>query len=231
VNQRVFRGAAWCVPWSTWAAESLAADYHVSATQIAVIPPGVDMKAWRMARPTSVSRTANLRVLFVGADLHRKGGEVLLAAFNALGDHVELDIVTRSDVVASDRVRVHRALRPNDVQLLDLYRSADVFVLPSLSETFGIAAIEASAAGLPVIASKIGGLTDIVRDGVSGYLLEPGDVSALAAALRRLGSDPLLRVRMGAQARKHALQRFDADTNARRLLDLVRACAVSEVPE
>jgi glycosyltransferase involved in cell wall biosynthesis len=108
-----------------------------------------------------------------------------------------------------------------------LYRSADVFVLPSLAETFGIAAVEASAAGLPVIASRIGGLQDIVRDGESGFLVEPGDVGALAAALSRLASDADLRARMGARGREHAEQRFDAHVNARRLLDLVGDCALS----
>lgn len=224
VNRRVFGEAAWCVPWSAWVADSLRDEYDVPAERIAVVPPGVDLDAWHFSRGAR-SPGDPLRVLFVGGDFVRKGGDVLLSAIAGLSDRVEVDVVTRSEVPPSSGVRVFRDMVPNDERLRQLYRSADVFVLPTRAEAFGIAAVEASAAGLPVIASRIGGLTDVVRDGETGYLLGPDDHAGLAVALDRLCHDEDLRLAMGAAAREHAERHFSAATNATRLLQLVKRAA------
>jgi phosphatidylinositol alpha-mannosyltransferase len=86
-----------------------------------------------------------------------------------------------------------------------LYRSADICVVPSVGpEPFGIVTLEAMACGKPVIASRIGGLPIIVEDGVSGFLVPPGDADALAAKIRLLLENKELRARMGAAARQRA---------------------------
>jgi glycosyltransferase involved in cell wall biosynthesis len=74
--------------------------------------------------------------------------------------------------------------------LVDLYRSADVFVMPSLVETFGVVLIEAMAAGLPVITSDSPGCRDVVRHNLDGVVVPPGDASAFAAAMRMLATAP-----------------------------------------
>ncbi len=93
------------------------------------------------------------------------------------------------------------------------YASADVFVFPSAMETFGLVLIEAMAAGLPVVASRLSGIPELVTDGKSGLLAPPGDVAALAAAIRRLHDDPALRQRLGQAARAAVEREFDLHGN------------------
>jgi glycosyltransferase involved in cell wall biosynthesis len=98
-----------------------------------------------------------------------------------------------------------------------LMRNVDVLVAPSHQEPFGTVVAEAMAAGTPVVATRVGGLPEVVEDGVSGRLVEPGDSPALAAAVL----DVLARrEQMGAAARAGA-QRFDADRYARRVAELI----------
>ena len=219
-NRAVFGQAHRCVGWSSWAARSIVDDYGVDPARVEVIAPGVDTQRFRPGSDRHDDGT--LRVLFVGGDFERKGGDDLRRAASSLPGDVHLTLVTRSAVATDDRTAVVGDLRPNDDRLVELFRSSDVFALPSAAETFGIAAVEASACGLPVVASASGGLSDVVDDGVTGFTVPPGDVAALADRLRRLADDGALRRRLGRAARQRALQRYDATTNARRLLDLVR---------
>jgi glycosyltransferase involved in cell wall biosynthesis len=90
----------------------------------------------------------------------------------------------------------------------DLLARCDVFALSSRSEGGPISVLEAMAAGLPVVASDVGGVGEIVVDQQTGLLVPPGDPDALAAALERLLADPALRHRLGAAGRERAAQRF-----------------------
>ena len=87
----------------------------------------------------------------------------------------------------------------------------DVLAHPADREGLGIALLQAQAAGVPVVASRAGGMPEAVEDGVTGLLVAPGDVPALADALRRLADDPALRESMGAAARARVLERFSVD--------------------
>jgi glycosyltransferase involved in cell wall biosynthesis len=95
------------------------------------------------------------------------------------------------------------------------YAAFDAFVLPSANEGTPVSAIEALAAGRPVVASRVGGVPDVVRDGEDGFLVEPGDVEGLAERLGRLAADPALRERMGGAGRDRVLGRYAVD----RLID------------
>ncbi|MCB9729562.1 MAG: N-acetyl-alpha-D-glucosaminyl L-malate synthase BshA [Deltaproteobacteria bacterium] len=90
----------------------------------------------------------------------------------------------------------------------DLLSRTDVFVLPSESESFGLAALEAQSCGVPVVASDAGGLPEVVADGETGLLAPVGDIEALSAAVLRLARDEPLRRAMGAAARARVLERF-----------------------
>jgi len=105
-------------------------------------------------------------------------------------------------------VKIESARSPLE-SLPALYKSADVYVQPSIVEPFGMAVVEAMACGLPIVASRTGGLMDSVLPGGNGYLVEPGNPSGIAGALDGLVSDPDLRVRMGAVSRRLAKERFD----------------------
>jgi glycosyltransferase involved in cell wall biosynthesis len=92
-----------------------------------------------------------------------------------------------------------------------IFRSWDIFAMPSLEEGFGMAALEAMAEGLPVVATSVGGLPEVVEDGQTGYLVPPSDVTALSERLRLLILDPKGRRAMGAAGRERARNLFSAD--------------------
>jgi glycosyltransferase involved in cell wall biosynthesis len=103
--------------------------------------------------------------------------------------------------------------------------SFDVFVVPSLTEreSFGVAAVEASASGLPVIASRIGGLPEVVLDGKTGLLVPPGDVDALAFAISCLLADPALRAQMGQAGRQFVLEHYRWEDNAKLMEEIYKS--------
>ncbi len=104
----------------------------------------------------------------------------------------------------------------------ELLAQADLFVLSSLSESLPVSVIEAMRAGLPVIASDVGGMAELVIDGENGYLVAAQDVSQMSQRLDKLIADPLLRQQMGSAARRRFEQFFTLEQNGTRLLALYR---------
>lgn len=226
-NLQVFNQAAYICPWSSWVGESLVNDYGVDERKIKVIHPGLNLKKWR-ADPSQKGEA--VRILFVGGDFERKGGGSLLQAYQALiqrfsPEEVELVLVTRSPVEALAGVKVFSYFEPNSPELIRLYQSSDIFVLPTYAEAFGIAAVEASATGLAVIATRVGGLVDIVEDGRSGFLIDPGRLEALIEKLTFLVENQEARSQMGKIARARTEKLFDAAQNAARVVDLLQEIA------
>lgn len=109
----------------------------------------------------------------------------------------------------------------------ELLAAADVFVFPSLYEGLGGALIEAMALELPVVASNIPALTEVVDDGVTGIVTEPGDAEGLASSVRRLLDDQALRTRLGTAARKRFDERFSLERSAARMVELYRSICAS----
>ena len=221
INVRNYAAATAVIAWSHWNKQSMVHDYHVPSDNVHVIPPGIELQKWR---PNAVkAANTRLRLLFVGGDFVRKGGRDLLEVFGSAGlnETAEVHIVTKDvSIRRVEGVYTYTDLDSNDPRLIELYRSADVFVLPTYADTFSIASLEAMAAGLPVIATDVGGIADIVEHGVTGFLLKPGDKNGLVDALKYLISNHDARVQFGLEARKRVEKNFDNQKNARRILEL-----------
>ena len=236
-NRATFHAATALVTWCRWAKESLVTDYGVEPGKVTVIPPGVDMDKWAFGRAkadATVLSSGPARLLFVGADFKRKGGEFLVEAFrNGLNQNCELDIVTRDRDAARElknieNLRVHTDLTANHPTLRELYSRADLFVFPTLGDCLPIAVMEAMAAGLPVIATEVGALREEVEHGVNGLIVPPRNANAIIEAVNVLTQDLAKRRAMSAASRAMAEERFDAKRNYNAILALMKTCAAQK---
>lgn len=175
----------------------------LGARGVAVIPSGVDVaeEVGNEDEPPFV--------LYAGRLSPEKGVLELVAAANGI------PLVIVGDGPLRDQVPGARGFVAHD-ELLQLYERAAVVAVPSYREGFGVVCAEAMAHGRPVVASAVGGLLDLVSDGVTGLHVPPGDVPALRAALERLLGNADLRRRMGDAGRERVRERFswDAVTDA-----------------
>jgi glycosyltransferase involved in cell wall biosynthesis len=191
----------------------------VEAGRVRVVPSGIEPDA--LAPPPGARETLRaawgvppdaVLVLALGALEQRKGHAVLLAAaahtpglhYVFCGEGRERAALGRAAARLGHAVRFV-GFRDDVAACL---AAADVVALPSLQEGLGVAALEAMAVGLPVVASRVGGLAEAVVDEVTGLLVPPGDAAALGRALGRLGTDPALRARLGAAGRARVLARY-----------------------
>jgi len=120
-------------------------------------------------------------------------------------------------------VTVHHGVSAGCRALVELYRTADVFCLPTRGDCLPMVLAEAGAAGLPLVSTAIAGIPEIVREGETGLLVPPDDVTALGRALRALIEAPQLRRRLGDGARALVGREHDAATNASTLVELLAA--------
>jgi glycosyltransferase involved in cell wall biosynthesis len=226
ITRRALHCADAVVTWSHWAAASAVRDYGVAPDRVQAIPPGVDV---RRLRPRSgVRADGPVRLLFVGGDFERKGGVDLLEALKILDRPVELDVVSSAAVVpAGVPVRVHTDVAANSPTITDLFRRADVFVLPSRGDCTPLAVAEALACGLPVVATPVGGMPEMVRHGGNGLLVPPQDPRQLARALGVLIDQPDTRRWFGDNSRRLAEEEHDVDKNCRKIFDLMVASAAA----
>ncbi|MEJ0099048.1 MAG: glycosyltransferase family 4 protein [Pseudomonadota bacterium] len=218
--RKVYGTATGLVGWSNWVKQSFVEDYGFPEEHVAVIPPGVDVDQF-----VAGDRNHELpRLLFVGGDFERKGGSLLLDVFRKrLRGRAELILVTRDKVAPEPGVTVRHGVSANSPELLELYATSDIFVLPTLADCFSLVLMEALAASMPVVSTRVGGIPDMIQEGKTGHLLEPGDGAGLGDVLEALVTDAGLRRRMGEHGRADALQRFEARENARRLFEFVRS--------
>jgi starch synthase len=206
----VFSEAGAIVATSEWAARDLVANRPDCAHKLNVMPYPVRAcldAAWIRERFTRAGNQADrsVRVLFMGGDFPRKGGPDLLAAWRegAFADRATLDLVTDWPLAAARMppgVSCIRGIGPNTREWLDLWRQADLFVMPTRHEAFGMVFQEAAAAGLPVVATNINAIPEIVQEQQTGILVTPGDRRGLVQAMRTLIDSPDLRLRMGTAA-------------------------------
>jgi D-inositol-3-phosphate glycosyltransferase len=229
--------------------EALVGLYGADPDRVCVVPPGVDMDHYSPRPTGTVRRRLGLldrRVVVYAGRLERlKGADLLVEAMAALrrrpgfddvvalvcgedsgdgrrqarhtgGERGRLEALARERGVVG-RVRFLGAVPPQ--RLADLYAMADVCVVPSHTESFGLVALEAQASGTPVVAAAVGGLVEVVEDGVTGFLIDGRDPAAFAARIAELLEQPALRERMGAAARARAAE-YTWDRSVERLIGL-----------
>jgi glycosyltransferase involved in cell wall biosynthesis len=176
-------------------------DFGIPEAQIYVMPPGMERKIWEGFQAVSRPRGNVLRLGYIGSLLRHKGVDFMVRAFRTLdAPDVELWIhgfelpnspFTRTlhDLADGDP-RIHFAGPYAMADLPAILNRLDVLLIPSLwHETFSFVTREAVLAGLPVIASRMGGIPEAIEDGVNGILLPPGDMEAWVAALGRVAID------------------------------------------
>jgi glycosyltransferase involved in cell wall biosynthesis len=212
-------------------------DAGVAPEQVRLIPHGVDTERFRPAGPGERDALRQARGLprgilavYTGRLLRGKGLETLLHAFAAAaatpearllvvgsGEGQALSIDDELKAEARRRGLEDRVIFTGQVDDVEsLLRAADLFVFPSVYEALGISLVEAAACGLPAVASRTGGIVDVVEDGRSGLLVPPGEPEPLAEALASLLGSPERRREMGARARQVALDHFDQRDSAAR---------------
>ncbi len=154
----------------------------------------------------------------LGAFTQEKGQDVAAEALRLLRERMpRLRMILAGDGAARAELEASSGLTlPGHIEdASQLLAALDVFVMPSRSEGWGLAALEAMAAGLPVIASNTGGLAEIVDAGETGWLVPPGDARALAEAIENAAADRERLREMGLLARERA-RRFSVEETARR---------------
>ena len=228
---------------STGVADSLAAA-GVDRQRVTVVHSGVDCERFRP--PTSQERAdargalnisdTDFVISAVGALEQRKGHLYLIEAIGALASpaassKVKCFIVGQGSIhrVLQGEIAVSRSLER--IKLLgrvddprEILWASDLFAMPSLKEGLGVAALEAMGRGLPVIASDVGGLREVVEDGRSGIVVPPANARAIASAIERLADSAELRSQMGAAARVRVVENYSIETMAARTLALYREC-------
>jgi D-inositol-3-phosphate glycosyltransferase len=230
--------------------------YGADLDRIAVVPPGVDTRHFYPMSHTAARDRVGVphgdwNILFVGRIEHLKGVDTLIRAIALLAHECPTWVakmcvaIIGGDPAGDDNAEMARlktmreqlglshlvtflGARDQD-QLRYYYNAADFVVMPSRYESFGMVALEAMACGRPVIASEVGGLAYLVRDGETGFHVREGDPVQLATAMARLLQDEATRMRLGQQAVAWA-QRFAWPRVADRLLDVFQAERRSAIP-
>jgi len=194
------------------------------------LPPFIDVA------PFGTSRVRNEPPLLLSVGMMRtrdklESYRVLAEAFAHLRDHSWKAVLVgdgpaRAEVEAlmapfGDRVRFAGAVPHHELPAL--YAAADLYLWPAINEAYGMAFLEAQAAGLPVVAGRTGGVPAVVAHGITGLLAPIGDVEAFAAAVRRLLDDPAERTRLGAAAALRVASHHDERAAARAMAAALRS--------
>jgi len=209
---------------SEWHRAALRDEYGVAEDQLALLPFYVDADRW--APLADKPRNPRRQILFIGAGLYRKGGDIVyeMARMPQFRD-VDFHIVAPDAEGGPANLHPHRALHADSPELIALVQRCDLFLLPTRADTSSIAALEAASCGLPAIIAGRGGIGEIVVNGVTGSVLPESRLDAFAAELARYLADPALLEQRGRAARAHATNIY---SKARHMTILHAALARAE---
>jgi len=227
----VYRKAAVCIGSSRAVAEEFK---KVGVKNISIIPNGVDFAKFLNVRGSTPHIRDEFVILSVGRLEKVKGHKYLIEAFVdvkreipgarlvLVGDGSERgNLEKQADELGMGEDIEFVGERAHD-ELPDWYNRADIFVMPSLSEGFGIAIIEAMASGLPVVATRVGGILDIIEDGVTGFLVEPKNSIAIRDSAVKILQSSEMRKRISDNAGYCVLQ-YNWDTIAQKVSLIYRS--------
>lgn len=212
------------IPFSSWVGGVLVNDCGISRENVHAIHVGLDLDIWQPVSRVQPQPGARAKVLFVGGEFVRKGGELLLQVYREhFSDRVELHLVTKEPPLdLPPNVHLYTDIGPNDKRLTQLYAEADMLVLPTTAELSPWVLLEAMASSCPVISTDVGGIPDIVRSGETGLLIPKNDRQALTAAIQQLLDSPEQRYAMGQRGRAMIERDFNAAVNVPRILQIMK---------
>jgi glycosyltransferase involved in cell wall biosynthesis len=226
------RAARIVVIGSFWR-QFLVQDLGIDARKVVVVANGVPLPPTPRSAQPQVPADMPCRILYLGALGRRKGTADLLQAlasprlramrWNAvIAGNGDVDSFRQQATALgiADRVTFPGWIGPEDAQAL--LGSADVFVLPSYNEGLPVAVLEAMAAGVPVVTTRVGAIPDLGIDGEAGFIVDPGSIEDLADRLAVLVDSPTLRSQFGSTGRRRVESDFTIDSTARRLAALYR---------
>lgn len=226
-DREILRRAAAIVSTSRWTEREVHRLYPDCRVPIHVLGSPVQLElfdaAWLDERRARTD--ARAQCLFMGGDFPRKGGFDLLAAWEAGGFASRADLTVVTDWPL-DRlpagVRQQRGVRAASPEWIAAWRAADLFVMPTRNEAFGLVYQEAAAASVPAIGSRLNAIPEIIEDGVTGLLVPPKDAPALARALETLIASAGIRERMGRSARRKIELDAHPGTHREKLVALIK---------
>jgi glycosyltransferase involved in cell wall biosynthesis len=182
------------------------------------------------------AETNPLRVLFLGNVIYRKGLHTLLEAIKSLKPQVTVDVVGGLNSESSYAKQIQEYIAVNDLSssvfphgsldkepLIEKFKQAHVLVVPSSYEGFGIVYLEGMCFGLPAIGTTAGGASEIISNGVDGFLIEPGDVDSLASRLRVLNERQEILIQMSLAARERYLRQPKWEETASRIREFLQS--------
>ncbi|MGD0781387.1 MAG: glycosyltransferase family 4 protein [Candidatus Aminicenantales bacterium] len=229
---RILRHADAMIAISSEVAEDLRR-WGFSEQRILRIPNGVDTAAFRRKRPLSFSAAVPARFILLGRRTPQKGIDVALRAVRFLSDRGwnrnTFEVVFHGlDYPAHDYKSMAHELgvtelvefRPSAPNIKDVLQNAQAFILPSRGEGLSNALLEALAMEMPVVASRVSGTTDVITDGVDGWLIPPDSPEALAEAMESVLQDPARAAARGRKGRIRVKQEFSLDKVADRYSEL-----------
>jgi glycosyltransferase involved in cell wall biosynthesis len=198
------------------------------------IPNGVETNLYRPLDPVQCKAVlgipATKRVLMFGADKLgdlRKGADLLIKALQGLPNSLKSELLLLTFGNSGDAIA-----KAADMEVFNLgyiggdrmkaiaYSAADLFLFPTRADNLPLVLQESMACGTPMVSFKVGGVPDLVRPGVTGYLANPEDIKDFQDGILELLKDPDLRTQMGQNCREIALQEYSLDLQIRRYLDL-----------
>lgn len=208
--------------------------FDIKEEKIAVIHNGVDIEKWNRKNTKEALKKYGIEgeyVLFVGRTTKQKGIEILLEAAGKIKSKIVIVTAGADTKEYFEEIKA-RALNIKNVKFIgemlsedetiELYSNAKVFVCPSIYEPFGIINLEAMACGVPVVASYVGGIKEIIVDGETGFFFKPSDAEELAQKVNTILKNQALAEKMGENGRKRVVENFSWDSIAKKTIALYK---------